>query len=90
MVSERSYTEDFFNNYKSILEGWLYGWIIGLKSSIMIFIFILGRASFPRIRYDQLMGFCWTVLLPIIFALIILVPCILESFYILPWNLNLF
>lgn len=34
----------------------------------------------PRIRYDQLMQFCWTVLLPILFAFIFLFPCILYSF----------
>jgi len=31
---------------------------LGIKTSIMIFIFIWVRASFPRIRFDQLMSFC--------------------------------
>ena len=74
----------------TILEGLLYGLNLGLKSSIMIFIFIWARASFPRIRFDQLMSFCWTVLLPIVFAFIILVPCILYIFDIFLVNLNLF
>jgi NADH-ubiquinone oxidoreductase chain 1 len=56
----------------------------------MIFTFIWARASFPRIRFDQLMSFCWTVLLPVIFALIILVPCILYSYNIFPVSINLF
>ena len=73
-----------------ILEGLIYGLSLGLKSSIMIFVFIWVRASFPRIRFDQLMGFCWTVLLPIIFAIIILMPCILYSCNSLPININLF
>ena len=47
------------------------------------------RASFPRIRFDQLMSFCWTVLLPLVIALIILVPCILYSFEIIPTNIYL-
>ena len=84
----RSYTEYFLNN--SIIEGLLYGLNIGLKSSILIFVFIWTRASFPRIRFDQLMAFCWTVLLPILFALIILVPCILFSYNIFSININLF
>jgi NADH-ubiquinone oxidoreductase chain 1 len=46
--------------------------------------FIWVRASFPRIRYDQLMSFCWTVLLPLVIAFIILVPCLLCSFDIIP------
>jgi len=73
-----------------IVEGLIYGLSLGLKSSIMIFIFIWIRASFPRIRFDQLMSFCWTVLLPIVIAFIILVPCILYSFDIIPSNINLF
>jgi NADH-ubiquinone oxidoreductase chain 1 len=55
----------------------------------MVFIFIWVRASFPRIRFDQLMAFCWTILLPIIFALIILIPSILYNINILPININL-
>lgn len=50
----------------SNLNNMLYGIVIGIKSSIMAFIFIWVRASFPRIRFDQLMSFCWTVLLPIL------------------------
>jgi NADH-ubiquinone oxidoreductase chain 1 len=50
------YTEYFFNN--SIVDGLFYGLSLGLKSSILIFAFIWVRASFPRIRFDQLMSFC--------------------------------
>ena len=73
-----------------LLEGMLYGLILGLKTCIMIFIFIWARASFPRIRFDQLMSFCWTILLPLVIAFIILVPCILYSFEIIPSNIYLF
>ena len=82
------YIEYILNNPN--LEGLLYGLTLGLKSSIMIFVFIWARASFPRIRFDQLMAFCWTVLLPILFAIIIFVPCILFSFDIFPVSINLF
>jgi NADH-ubiquinone oxidoreductase chain 1 len=84
----RSLLQESLNN--SIIEGLLYGLNLGLKSSLMIFTFIWARASFPRIRFDQLMAFCWTVLLPIVFALIILIPCILFSFNIFPTNISLF
>lgn len=85
------YLRDYITNlsYFSLLEGLLYGLNIGFKSSIMIFVFIWARASFPRIRYDQLMSFCWTVLLPIVFALIILVPCVLFSYNIFVSNIYL-
>ena len=80
--------DNVFSN--TILEGAQYGIILGLKSCIMIFIFIWVRASFPRIRFDQLMSFCWTILLPIVIAFIILIPCGLYSFDIIPTNISLF
>ena len=70
-------------------EGMIYGLILGLKSCVMIFIFIWARASFPRIRYDQLMSFCWTILLPLVIAFIILFPCILYTFEIICTNIFL-
>lgn len=72
-----------------LIEGMLYGLTLGVKSCMMIFIFIWTRASFPRIRYDQLMTFCWTVLLPIVIAFIVLIPCVVYSFEILPSNVSL-
>ncbi len=72
-----------------LLEGMIYGLIIGMKSCIMIFVFIWVRASFPRIRFDQLMSFSWTILLPIVIAFIVLIPCIVYSFDIIPSNVYL-
>ena len=62
---------------------------LALKISILIFIFIWVRASFPRIRFDQLMSVCWTVLLPIIIAYIILIPCVVYGLDIIPINISL-
>jgi NADH-ubiquinone oxidoreductase chain 1 len=63
---------------------------LGLKACVMIFVFIWVRASFPRIRFDQLMSYCWTVLLPIVIAFIVILPCVVlgldlisVNFYIL-------
>jgi NADH-ubiquinone oxidoreductase chain 1 len=82
------YYEIYFSN--PLIEGMLYGITLGLKTCIMIFVFIWARASFPRIRFDQLMSFCWTILLPIVIAFIILIPCILYSTDIIPSNISLF
>lgn len=65
------------------------GLSLGFKSCLMIFIFIWTRASLPRIRYDQLMSFCWTVLLPLVIAFIILYPCILYNFQVISANIIL-
>lgn len=72
-----------------IIEGMVYGLTLGLKSCVMVFIFIWARASFPRIRYDQLMSFCWTILLPLVIAFIILFPCILYNFDLICSNVYL-
>jgi NADH-ubiquinone oxidoreductase chain 1 len=37
------------------------------------------------VRFDQIIVFCWTGLLPVVMAFIILVPCILVAFDILPF-----
>ena len=89
-----NYVEHFINEKESIIydsfsEGIFCGLILGFKSSCMVFTFIWARASFPRIRFDQLMTFCWTILLPIVIAFIILIPCVLYSFEILPCNISL-
>lgn len=79
---------EFFTG--SSFTGMLYSITLGIKSSIMIFIFIWVRASFPRIRFDQLMSFCWTVLLPVLFGFIVLIPCILYAFGIFFINISMF
>ncbi len=42
-------------------------WLL-IKVFFVFALFIWVRATFPRIRYDQLMGFSWKVLLPLAFA----------------------
>jgi len=72
-----------------LIEGLIYALTLGFKSCIMIFVFIWVRASFPRIRFDQLMSFSWTILLPIVIAFIVILPCIIYSFEIIPSNIHL-
>lgn len=74
----------------SSFNGLLSSVTLGVKSSIMVFVFIWVRASFPRIRFDQLMSFCWVVLLPILFAFIVLIPCLLYVFGVFLINVSLF
>lgn len=57
---------------------------LGVKAVFFIFVFVWIRATLPRMRYDQLMVFCWTQLLPIVIGLLILVPSILVAFDISP------
>nr|YP_009710842.1 NADH dehydrogenase subunit 1 [Paxillus rubicundulus]QFZ98791.1 NADH dehydrogenase subunit 1 [Paxillus rubicundulus] len=59
--------------------------ILGFKTCIFCFLFVIFRATLPRLRYDQLISLCWINLLPIAVAFIILVPSILVAFDIAPY-----
>jgi NADH-ubiquinone oxidoreductase chain 1 len=80
------YISFFFNPF---ILSFLNIFIIGFKSCLLIFTFIWVRASYPRIRFDQLMSYCWTILLPIIIAIIIFIPCILYNKDIIPCIISL-
>ena len=74
------------------LGGWLspfvdfnswVGWF-GMKVAILIFLFIWIRASYPRIRYDQLMALLWKSYLPLSLAFVVLVSGALIGINALP------
>ena len=69
-----------------IITGTVSSLMLGIKTCIYVFIFIWVRASFPRIRFDQLMSYCWTILLPVIIAFIILIPCIVMGLGLITTN----
>ena len=71
------FVNDSFINLQSI--------ILGIKTCIFVFMFVWFRATLPRLRFDQLIEFCWLNLLPVAVAFIILVPCILVAFDIAPY-----
>jgi NADH-quinone oxidoreductase subunit H len=68
------------------LGGWLWPWsmfdqsvpaaaqiaIMLVKTSAFILFFMWMRASLPRLRIDQMMSFCWQLLLPFAFLQIII------------------
>lgn len=45
---------------------------LGIKVSIVLYGFIWVRASFPRLRFDQLMSLAWTGILPLTLGLVIM------------------
>jgi NADH-ubiquinone oxidoreductase chain 1 len=75
--------------YTVLLQGLFSSFMLGIKACSLIFVFIWARASLPRIRFDQLMSFCWTILLPIIIGIIVLIPCFMYTLQILPTNFYL-
>jgi NADH:ubiquinone oxidoreductase subunit H len=70
-----------FGFISSDLMVWLQPFALGIKTSLILFCFIWVRACYPRLRFDQLMTFCWTVLLPLTLAFFILVSSISVIFF---------
>lgn len=58
---------------KDFSASWVNPAWLGGKIAILIFLFIWVRASYPRIRYDQLMALLWKSYLPLSLAFVILV-----------------
>jgi NADH-quinone oxidoreductase subunit H len=52
-----------------------------LKFSLIVFVLIWFRSTFPRIRADQLMEFGWKVLLPVALANIFITAFVKELFF---------
>lgn len=65
----------------NILPG--YFWL-AIKTTFFTFVFVWVRATFPRMRYDQLMQLLWKSYLPLSLAFVVFVASILISFNGLP------
>jgi NADH-quinone oxidoreductase subunit H len=68
----------------SVLLNWIPGWIwLGIKTFLVVSIFVWVRASFPRYRYDQIMRLGWKVFIPLTLAYLVIVAIWMQT----PWNI---
>lgn len=64
----------------SILFNWVPAWIwLGIKTFLVVSLFIWARASFPRYRYDQIMRLGWKVFIPLTLAYMVIVAVWMQT-----------
>ncbi|WP_372657787.1 NADH-quinone oxidoreductase subunit NuoH [Hydrogenophaga sp.] len=68
----------------SALFNWIPGWIwLGLKTCLVVSMFIWIRGTFPRFRYDQIMRLGWKIFIPVTLVCLLLVGGWMQT----PWNI---
>jgi NADH-quinone oxidoreductase subunit H len=64
----------------SALFNWIPGWIwLGLKTFMVVSLFIWVRATFPRFRYDQIMRLGWKVFIPVTLVCLVVVAAWMQT-----------
>ena len=64
--------------------GFIPGWIwLGIKTFVVVSMFVWIRATFPRYRYDQIMRLGWKIFIPVTLVWLLVVGAWLLS----PWNI---
>ncbi|MFA5521367.1 MAG: NADH-quinone oxidoreductase subunit NuoH [Castellaniella sp.] len=63
---------------------WIPGWLwLGLKTFVVISMFVWFRATFPRYRYDQIMRLGWKVFIPLTGVWLVVLAIWMQT----PWNI---
>jgi NADH-quinone oxidoreductase subunit H len=63
---------------------WIPGWIwLGLKTFVVVTMFLWVRATFPRFRYDQIMRLGWKIFIPVTLIWLVVVGLWIQS----PWSI---
>lgn len=64
----------------SIVFNWVPAWIwLGIKTFLVVSLFIWARASFPRYRYDQIMRLGWKIFIPLTLAYLVIVAAWMQT-----------
>ncbi|MEC4721012.1 NADH-quinone oxidoreductase subunit NuoH [Noviherbaspirillum sp. CPCC 100848] len=67
-------------SFLDFIPGWIW---LGIKTFLVVSLFIWARASFPRYRYDQIMRLGWKVFIPLTLAYLVIVAAWMQT----PWNI---
>jgi NADH-quinone oxidoreductase subunit H len=66
----------------SAIFNWVPGWIwLGIKTFVVVTMFLWVRATFPRFRYDQIMRLGWKIFIPVTLVWLVVVGLWIQSPY---------
>ena len=66
--------------FLDFIPGWIW---LGLKTFLVLTLFIWIRGTFPRFRYDQIMRLGWKIFIPVTLVWLLLVGAWMQT----PWNI---
>ena len=66
--------------FLSFIPGWIW---LGLKTFVVVSMFIWIRATFPRYRYDQIMRLGWKIFIPVTLIWLIVIAAWMQT----SWNI---
>ena len=66
--------------FLDFIPGWIW---LGIKTFMVVSMFIWIRATFPRFRYDQIMRLGWKIFIPVTLVWLLLVAGLMQT----SWNL---
>jgi len=66
--------------FLAFIPGWIW---LGLKTLVVVTMFLWIRATFPRFRYDQIMRLGWKIFIPVTLVWLVLVGLWMQT----PWNI---
>ncbi len=66
----------------SVFFNWIPGWIwLGIKTFVVVTMFLWVRATFPRYRYDQIMRLGWKIFIPVTLVWLVVVGVWMQTPY---------
>jgi NADH-quinone oxidoreductase subunit H len=68
--------------FLSFIPGWIW---LGIKTFMVVTMFLWVRSTFPRYRYDQIMRLGWKIFIPVTLVWLVLIGAIMQTPYN-PWK----